>query len=198
MTDLEKELKNIRAEYETVFLQTAKEIDVELSKLPENSKKNYLANRFNSKRNDILETISAEHKKYHCAGCGVCCKFAVSEFSPEELAQKAQNGDKFASQFIKTFVPYESVEEAAKIYPEYISFLEGNIFYVYHCPKVTKDNRCPDYENRPQICKDFPDNPIAFLPKSCAYYDWKVKTSKPWLILNAEAEIISYYLSNVV
>ena len=44
-------------------------------------------------------------------------------------------------------------------------------YYFYHCPRVTKDNRCPDYENRPQICRDFPDNPLAFLPLSCGFMD---------------------------
>ena len=129
--------------------------------------------------------------------CGVCCKFAVSEFSPEQLALKAQNGDNYALQFLETFVPYGSVDEARKIYPEYVEFLlkiaDGKAYF-YHCPKVTEDNRCPDYENRPQICRDFPDNPLAFLPKSCSFTTWKLKSESVCLKLNAEKEIIDFYL----
>src|SRR5574344_9448 len=111
-----------------------------------------------------------------CNGCASCCKLAISEFSPTELQNKAKFGDNFAKQFIETFVPYENIEEAEKNYPEYFEFLENNSqgqSYFYHCPKVTKDNLCPDYQNRPQICKDFPDNPIGFLPKKCAFNSWK-------------------------
>ena len=62
-------------------------------------------------------------------------------------------------------------------------------YYFYHCPKVTEDNKCPNYENRPQICKDFPDNPIAFLPPLCGFKDWKLKSELISLKLNAESEI---------
>ena len=71
-------------------------------------------------------------------------------------------------------------------------------YYVYHCPKITEDNRCCDYENRPQICKDFPDNPIAFLPLSCAFSNWKLKSQLFWLKLVSETEIINFLLDGKI
>ena len=147
-----------------------------------------------------LRQIQAFRDECNCIGCGVCCNFAVSEFSFEELQLKAKNGDNFASQFISVFIPYEDVEDVKNIYPEYVQMLKDkgeSGYYFYHCPKVTEDNRCSDYENRPQICRDFPDNPIAFLPKNCGFKDWKLKSESVSLKLNAEAEIINFYKEKI-
>ncbi len=147
-----------------------------------------------------LRQIQAFRDECDCIGCGVCCNFAVSEFSFEELQLKAKNGDNFASQFISVFIPYENMNEVENVYPEYVQMLNDSGesgYYFYHCPKVTEDNRCSDYENRPQICRDFPDNPIAFLPKNCGFKDWKLKSESVSLKLNAEAEIINFYKEKI-
>ena len=177
---------NLKSAYREIFEQCLKEAqsleDVESVWVPEIK--------------SMLNEISHSRKGFSCAGCGACCRFAVSEFSPDELREKAQGGDNFASQFIQTFIPYESIDEARKIYPEYVAFLENSgddEFYFYHCPKVTDDNRCPDYENRPQICRDFPDVTNLFLPKTCSFTPWKLKSQSVWLKLNAMIEIISHY-----
>ena len=142
-----------------------------------------------------FEKICRERENFSCGGCGACCRFAVSEFSPDVLKSKAQNGDNFASQFINTFVPYNSIEEAREIYPEYVEMLENltdGEFYIYHCPKVTDDNRCPDYDNRPQICRDFPEINGVFLPKTCSFTPWKLKSESVWLKINAMIDIMNW------
>lgn len=141
-------------------------------------------------------------KEFKCVGCATCCKLACSEFSYEELKQKAENkdglgGDNFATQFTSIFVPYENEAQAKEIYPEYFDLLkeklDGEPVYFYHCPKLTKDNRCPDYENRPQICRDFPDNPLSMLPKSCGYCAWKEEVEPTSLMLHSMLEIVDFY-----
>ena len=107
---------------------------------------------------EILEYRS----NFECKGCATCCNLACSEYSPEELQRRAQNGDNFAKQFTGIFIPYETREEAEKIYPEYLKLLSENVegdVYFYHCPKLNC-NRCSDYENRPDICRHF--FPIVF------------------------------------
>ncbi len=147
-----------------------------------------------------LKEILAYRSQFKCVGCATCCNLACSEFSPEELKQKAQNGDNFAQQFLSIFIPYESKEEARKIYPEYIKMLEeskeDNVYF-YHCPKLTKDKKCSDYENRPQICRDFPDNPLSILPNSCGYKKWKDEIEPVALMLHSMIEIIEYYKKNM-
>ena len=87
-------------------------------------------------------------------------------------------------------------EEVRKVFPEYVQLLEANNengYYFYHCPKVTQGNRCPDYENRPQICRDFPDNALSILPKTCGYKGWKEEVEPIALMLHSMVEIIEYY-----
>lgn len=138
---------------------------------------------------------------FNCIGCATCCKLACSEFSYEELKQKAQNGDNFAQQFTSIFIPYEDESEPQRIYPEYIELLkeklEGEKVYFYHCPKLTAENRCSDYENRPDICRNFPDNPLSLLPKSCGFAKWKDEIEPTALMLHSLLEIINFYKSKI-
>ena len=135
--------------------------------------------------------------QFECIGCATCCKLACSEFSYDELKQKAANGDNFATQFISVFIPYENAYEAKVIYPEYFELLAEKMddenVYFYHCPKLTSENRCSDYENRPQICRDFPDNPLSLLPKLCGYSQWKEEVEPTALMLHAMLEIKDFY-----
>lgn len=183
--DLQDYYSNLKESYRKIFFQCVKEAR-EIDNLERVWKEELKSG---------LENISSERKNYHCAGCGACCRFAVSEFSPDELRLKAQNGDNYASQFISTFIPYESIEQAREIFPEYLEMLESltdGMFYIYHCPKVTEDNRCPDYENRPQICRDFPEINGFFLPKNCSFIPWKLKSLPVWLKINAMTEIMNW------
>lgn len=81
-----------------------------------------------------FQEILAYRNNFSCVGCATCCNLACSEFSPEELKQKAEQGDNFASQFLSVFIPYKSKEEARKVYPEYIAMLdeakEDNVYFI--------------------------------------------------------------------
>lgn len=139
-------------------------------------------------------------ENFHCKGCATCCNLACSEFSPEELRNKAASGDKFATQFLSVFVPYETKDEAEKIYPEYLQLLSDTIdenVYFYHCPKLTECKRCSDYENRPEICRVFPDNPLSILPESCGFYKWRQEVEPVALMLHSMVEIIDYYREKI-
>lgn len=205
MSNLSADVDNLKKKYREIFLKTNEEFNRRLEKIkPEEFLKflnEDLLNEVYEKKLKIIES----RDKFNCSGCAACCKLACSEFSYSELKQKAQNGDNFANQFISVFVPYESEEEARKIYPEYFELLKikaksediGEKVYFYHCPKVTEDNRCPDYENRPQICGDFPDNPIGFLPKTCGYLKWKEEVEITALDLYSMLEIIDFYKSKI-
>ena len=195
MLNLSIEHEKLKEKYRSIFKKTILEIEHELYNLQDEEKIKYLNQRLNNLIRNTKSKILAKRATYQCNRCGTCCKFAISEFSPTELQNKAQNGDKIAKEFISTFIPYRNKEDYKNIYPQYLELLKGKNYFVYHCPKVTKDNRCPDYKNRPKICKDFPDNPIAFLPKHCGFSDWKTESEDLWLKLNAESEIINFLVS---
>jgi Fe-S-cluster containining protein len=195
MTDLYNEFRQLKSKYREIFLATANEIQKEIQNISIKERTDYFDSIKLPKIKAELEKIRAMRKNFNCIGCGVCCKFAVSEFSPEELETKASNGDIYAKQFITIFEPYSSRKEVENIFPQYLELLdkmEEKEYYIYHCPKVTQDNRCPDYNNRPQICRDFPDNPIAFLPLTCGYLGWKKQSEEILLKLHAQMEIIEY------
>lgn len=221
MENLSEVVSNMRKKYREIFLST---LDLIRQRVDEIKPKDFVGDIFDKFEkdsygenwqiavldmfeNDISHEIYrkwnellAFRSNFSCKGCATCCNLACSEFSPEELKEKAKNGDKFASQFVSIFVPYESKEEARKIYPEYIKLLEDNLsedVYFYHCPKLTDCKKCSDYENRPQICRDFPDNPLSILPKSCGYYDWKEQVEPVALMLHAMVEIIDYYREKI-
>ncbi len=148
-----------------------------------------------------IKEILDRRKDYSCNNCAVCCNFACSEFSHSELLLKAENGDNFAKQFTAVFIPYEEKIEAMKIYPQYVNLLSEqyqnlNDVYFYHCPKL-KNNLCSDYENRPVICRDFPDNPLAILPKSCGFYDWREDVEISAMLMHALSEIAGYYIDKI-
>lgn len=139
---------------------------------------------------------------YSCKCTGSCCKLASSEFSYEELKQKATAGDEFATQFTSVFIPYKDAEKVNEIFSEYIEYVREKLdddeeIYFYHCPHITEENLCSRYEERPQICKDFPNNPLSILPKQCGFYEWKEEVYVVALILYALIQLSEFYLEKI-
>lgn len=147
---------------------------------------------------DILKKL-ADIKKYRydfsCNHTGTCCRLACSEYTFEQLKEKALNGDRFAKDFVSIFIPYENIEDARVIYPDFVSMMESKAgtVYFYHCPHITDDNMCSIYDKRPQLCRDFPDNPLAILPETCGYYQWKKEVEYSALLMHALIEICGFY-----
>ena len=221
MNNLHSSVENLRKEYREIFSKTVEEIQKRVDEIKPETVDGDIFDEFTKGSEgrkwqaavlemfdkDIskeiyrkFQEVLAYREQFQCSGCATCCNLACSEFSPDELKQKAENGDNFAKQFTSIFIPYESKEEARRVYPEYIQMLEDNKeddVYFYHCPKLTKDNRCSDYENRPQICRDFPDNPLSILPNSCGYKKWKEEIEPVTLMLHSMLEIIQYYKENI-
>ena len=221
MNELKNKLERKHQDYRRLFYETVEEISVLIESVKpdgvngyisdiyekgsagfawQSSVKSLLENKLNKETAAITGEIRKLRTLYDCAGCGVCCRFAVSEFSFQELQIRAKNGDKTAQKFVETFVPYNTLDDARQVFPEYVELLENNTdgsFYIYHCPKVTQNNRCPDYENRPEICRDFPDNPAAFLPVCCGYSGWKSQTENLMLKMSVLTQIINFYLKSM-
>ena len=156
----------------------------------------FLSGDYRQKLKNIYKNIIDKKSEYQCIRCGNCCRLAVSEYSYEQLKQRAMRGDKFSRDFVSIFVPYNSEEEAQKANPEFFELFqevaEQQIVYYYYCPKV-KNNECSDYENRPEICKEFPHNPLKLLPSTCSYNAWKNDVSHSALLLKAKTDIIEFY-----
>lgn len=201
MSNLSTDIDNLKKNYREIFLQTHEAFKKRIEGIKPDELSKYLNEEVIKEIWQKWQQILDYRKNFKCSNCAFCCKLACSEFSPEELKEKSQNRDNFATQFINTFIPYENDEDARKIYPEYFELLyakaQGEKVYFYHCPKVKEDNRCPDYENRPQICRDFPDNPLGLLPKNCGFTNWKKEVEPVALMLHSLMEIVDFYKSKL-
>lgn len=95
----------------------------------------------------------------HCRQCGACCRRLQLQPGKKWLRSKSD---------FKALV---------KKHPEFarfkISGRDPQRLLVFNCTQLGADNRCQDYENRPQLCRDFPNKAIFFcgghLPENCGY-----------------------------
>lgn len=156
-------------------------------------------------KNEILNSereIRAAFDKIKCAQCGACCRLAVSEFSPSELLKRAKTGDKTAESFLETFEQYSEnippVEFIAFVPDEAQENFENR--YFYHCKKVKmKDGKyfCPVYDERPDVCRNFPDTPLENLPKTCAYNVWKNENETKAMFIKTLNDVRKFYLNEI-
>lgn len=139
-----------------------------------------------------------------CSKCGVCCLCATPSVSYRELLERAAKGDKFARDFFTIFVPYKNLEAARKISEDIVdktveSCRKGtnNIpveeLVFYHCRHYHFEKKCLIYEDRPQLCRDFPGSPFTMMNKECAFYEWGKKCKIKYKELNKEIEDLKKY-----
>lgn len=221
MSDLDSTLSEMKKKYREIFVSSVDAIQERVDSIKPKNFEGDIFDKYEPEsigykwqkavidmfENDISQEIFRKwmeiieyRKNFNCKGCAVCCNLACSEFSYKELLKRASLGDNFAKQFTSIFVPYTDKNEARKIYPEYIALLEKNIeddVYFYHCPKLNECKKCSDYENRPKICRAFPDNPLDMLPESCGFYDWKQEVEAVAMMLHSMVEIIDYYKEKI-
>lgn len=162
----------------------------------------FLTNEYSSKLRVAKRSIMQKRDEYTCGKCGDCCKLAVSERSPMQLKQHAIRGDKFAREFLSIYVPYDSEEIAEAICPEYYHKLkelmdENTRFYFYYCSKLGADNLCSDYENRPDICRDFPFTATKTLSDKCSFLPWQDASMKLATSIQIKERLIAFYKEKI-
>lgn len=117
-------------------------------------------------------------EKKICKMCGKCCRLISSTKSYEELCADAQKEDKVAINFLKLFLPYESVEQAKNVDSNVVDtnillnkklYGENTETYFYYCRYLGEDNSCSVYDMRPKMCRFYPKNEFVALPEDCAY-----------------------------
>ena len=109
-----------------------------------------------------------------CKMCGKCCRVATTEIPYDELVKRAQEGDESSVEFLDTFEPYESLEDALKADEATVKNIpdwQNRTFY--HCKHIKPDsNLCPRYEERFLVCRTFPTSPWAVTPPGCGFEGW--------------------------
>jgi Fe-S-cluster containining protein len=124
-----------------------------------------------------------------CNQQGCCCRGASPSVPYHVLLERASNGDDFARNFFNQFVPYNTQDEVRAIMPGLVDrtlraaeqedcFNGPEDVVFYKCRYIGDDNKCQVYEDRPKLCRDYPDTPFIVFAPGCAYEPWakQVKT----------------------
>ena len=109
-----------------------------------------------------------------CKMCGKCCRMATASLPYNEILSLANQGDISSIEFLDTFEPYPSIEEALKVDETTVKNIPGweNRTF-YHCKHINPDsNLCPKYEERHEVCRSFPSSPWAVCPPGCGFEGW--------------------------
>ncbi len=209
--NLKAQLNDKQRLYRDIFIRAKDALVAKLQTFTGKEARLHFLNNVVSK--DILKRLREIQKArefHNCCRCGTCCKVASSEFNYSELLDKAANGDVFAKSFTSVFVP---LDETPKDFDDYVELLKERGMleqtYFYHCPKCVSGcdgdegaweqgiHTCSDYENRPAVCRDFPNNPLVLLPPKCSFSAWKDEFEIEALFLNAMIEIAGYFIEEL-
>ncbi len=136
-----------------------------------------------------------------CDQSGECCRGAA-QYAPWQegsTLDQARLGDVTARAFLNQFVPYSSLDEAKLSAP---AALEAALLVVadrnqnkdelvlYRCRYLKGKSTCQIYEDRPQLCREFPETPFGGIPSCCGYYSLAQECSSRIDSLKMELEAI--------
>jgi len=132
-----------------------------------------------------------------CRMTGQCCRMASPSTPAVKMLNKASDGNVTARDFFNIFQPYESLEEARLISPEVVEksiaqalkspkFDSADELVFYKCLYIGDDNKCRIHEDRPDICRDYPDTPFLVMPPGCALEQWSKDCKKKYYAMTKE------------
>lgn len=129
-----------------------------------------------------------------CKKTATCC-LAATSVSPWIKINRAKNNQNLRD-FFNIFIPYDSSDKVQKTFPEaYRTCMEvaesrsdvnKEEIYFYHCRFLKPPNHCQIYEDRPNLCRDYPDSPFDSISSTCGYYGWAKQCKKKLIELQLE------------
>jgi Fe-S-cluster containining protein len=139
-----------------------------------------------------------------CKMTGHCCRYASPSFPALKLLKKAAEGSQFARDFFNIFVPYDSIEEVRLKVPQLVEKVlaqadKSSIFdtvdqvVFFKCSFLADDNKCMVYEDRPELCRSFPDTPFLVIAPGCAFEGWSKDCKEKYKRMNEDLK----YLKNL-
>ena len=113
-----------------------------------------------------------------CDQSGECCRGAAQLAPWRTLLVQAAAGDETSRDFLNQFVPYpnrvaaelgapHAVAASLQLAAERGDVLEDVMFY--RCRYLQGQNQCLVYEDRPTLCREFPESPFGAIPSCCGY-----------------------------
>ncbi len=132
-----------------------------------------------------------------CKMQGCCCRAASPSIPFHQLMAKAANGDEFARNFFSIFIPHASHADAAAIVPGLVertlkasqkdeAFQTPDDIVFYQCRYIGEDNKCRIWEDRPELCRAYPDSPFMVFAPGCAFEPWAIEVKEKFNAIKAE------------
>lgn len=149
--------------------------------------------------NDWVKHLGIEYPQ--CKMTGRCCRMATPSTPAIKLLEKAAKGSTTARDFFAIFQPYESIEEVRNLCAELVersikaieklpAFDSVDQLVFYHCKYIGDDNKCLIHEDRPQLCRDFPDTPYLIMPPGCAFESWAKECKEKYQQMKNELQTL--------
>lgn len=132
-----------------------------------------------------------------CKKLGRCCDMATPSSPAVEMLRKASEGDSYARDFLSIFQPYDSIDDVRLKAPEFVDraldlasrsnkFKSSDQVVFFSCRYLEGKNQCGVYEDRPQLCRDYPDTPFLLMHPGCAFESWALECKTRYKIINSE------------
>jgi len=147
-----------------------------------------------------------------CKMQGCCCRGASPSVPYHQLLEKAATGDEFARNFFSIFIPHASHDDARKVVSGLVertlkaatkdeNFKSEADVVFYHCRFIGDDNKCQIWEDRPELCRAYPDTPFVVFAPNCAFEPWGKAVKEKFAAMKeelaeAKALLAKQHLSN--
>lgn len=134
-----------------------------------------------------------------CKMQGCCCRGASPSTPAKKLLEKAADGDVFARNFFNIFIPYPNHDAARQVVPGLVErtlkasekdagFDSHDDVVFYHCRYIGEDNKCQIWEDRPELCRAYPDSPFVVFAPNCAFEPWAMAARQKFAEMKASIE----------
>lgn len=136
-----------------------------------------------------------------CKMQGCCCRAASPSVPAHQLLQKAAAGEEFARNFFSIFVPHANHDAARAVVPGLVertlkaarkdaAFASEEDVVFYQCRYIGEDNKCRIWEDRPDLCRAYPDSPFMVFAPDCAFEPWAHAVKARFEAMKAEVETL--------
>jgi Fe-S-cluster containining protein len=144
-----------------------------------------------------------------CNKTGHCCRCASPSVSVEKLFEKAKKGEDFARDFFSVFVPHKDINTAEKESPSVVrqslelvnkagnSEISINTIVFYKCRFILENHTCAIYEDRPVLCRTYPDSPFYVFSEDCSCHKWAIECKEKYSKMKQELKVYKEELSKL-
>ncbi|MCA9789542.1 MAG: YkgJ family cysteine cluster protein [Cyanobacteria bacterium HKST-UBA06] len=137
-----------------------------------------------------------------CNMQGCCCRGASPSVPYFKLLEKAANGETFARDFFTIFLPYDSHESARAVEAGLVErtlraaekdsgFRGPDDVVFYKCRYIGQDNKCQIWEDRPELCRAYPDTPFVVFAPNCAFEPWATQVRAGYSALKDNLKLLN-------